>query len=141
MRRYPRQFAGPTGLYASLDAIVKYQQARRPAGIRVVDMWLWQAPQNGLVDAHEEVAHIQLQVPSAALTIRGDLAHKALQAVHGTMRALTASTRMGVVYKDPLPIPLQVVHQYMANHPMVKIGGEGPPTHGARGKYPPCTPH
>lgn len=127
MGRYSLQFAGATGIDMALGAVVKDQQLGQPARVRIGEARLQQAPEDRLVDRHEIVAHVELQIPGAALAVGRHLTDKTLQALHGGMDALPPAAGVGVMDEDPLPIGFQMIHQQMVDHPVAKVSGEDLP--------------
>ena len=125
--RHPLQLAGPALDDVAQGAIVEHQQLGQPACIRVGDMRGQQAPQDRLVDAHEIIADVELQIPSRPLPVGGHLADQPLQPRDRRMGALTLAAGVGIVDEHPLPIPLQMVHQHMVDHPVAEVGGEDLP--------------
>ena len=84
------------------------------------DPALEQLPERGSVDRVEEVVHVELQVPAAALAAV-DLADELLQASHCRVRALAAAVGEAVVHEGGLEDRLELRHQPVVHHAIGEV--------------------
>ncbi len=105
-------------------AVVIHQHPRQPQRIVVVDFRREQGKQHVLVDGHEVIVDVELQIPSGPGAVAGRLANELPQPIHPRVYALAPATSIGIVDEDRLPNPLQVIHQHMVDHPVAEIRRE-----------------
>ncbi len=110
------------------------ERAREPKRRFIAQLPLESAEQNVLVDAHEVVAHIELQEPGRARSVRRHLAQESLQALHRGMHAFAPAAGIGVVDEHRLPDALQGLDQQVMHDPVPEIGGEDLAQLRSRGK-------